>query len=161
MIYLQHNTNGNFASANGVGDVGMKADLVLSEIGKRIAVRPEQVISFLKSSGVKVSDKDSTNKLVSLVSKNIPKSKKLVILFAEDITASKGKTQEAVVVADSINEFFKSPNAKNQLLKYTKAIKGIAMSADGVSEGAKWGGRAAIGLAVILGIGFVVYKMKN
>lgn len=161
MIYLRHNAPDNFANANGAGDSGMKGDLVLSEIGKRIAVRPEQVIEFLKSSGVKVSDKDSTNRLVSLVSKNIPKSKKLVILFAEDITESKGKNQGSIVVADSINEFFKSPNAKNQLMKYTKAIKGIAMSADGVSEGAKWGGRAAIGLAVIIGIGVVVYKMKN
>ena len=158
---MKHNTNGNFANANGVGDASMKGDLVLSEIGKRIAVRPEQVIGFLKDAGVSDSEKASTNKLVSLVSKNIPKNKKLVVLFAEDITASNGKTQEAVVVADSINEFFKSPNAKDQLMKYTKAIKGIAMSADGVSDGSKWGGRVAVGLAVIIGIGIVVYKIKH
>lgn len=139
----------------------MKNDLVLSEIGKRIAVRPEQVVGFLKEAGVKVKDDAPLNKLVVLVSENIPKSKKLTVLFSEDIDGGQGKSESAVVIADAIHKFFKMPTAKRELLKYTKAIKGIAYDADGVGEGTKWGARIAIGLVVVLGIGYAVYKNKQ
>lgn len=161
MIYLKHNTEANFANANIVGEDSMKNDLVLSELGKRIAVRPEQVVGFLKEAGIKVSDNVSANKLVELVSKNIPGSKKLTVLFAEDIDGKRGKSEGAVVIADSIHKFFKMPTAKSELMKYTRAIKGIAYSADGIGEGTKWGARIAVGLVVVLGIGYVVYKNKQ
>ncbi len=156
MIYLKHNLQQNIASANSTKDPAMREDIVLSEIGKRIAVRPEVVIGFLKKSDINVSDTASTGKMVSLVSKNIGKNKNLIVLFAKDIGAGEGSE----LMAKSIYEVFKKPGAESELMKYTKAIKGIALSADG-GDDIKWGARVAVGIVVVLGIGFAVYKYKN
>lgn len=149
MIYLKHNVHGNFAK----GDDIMRSEIVLSEVGKRIAVRPEQVIGFLKQAGVEVSDKAGLNKLVGLVSDGLKENDKLVGLFVADV---KGGGE----MAEAIKKVFKAPGAKGELMKYTKAINGIAYGADGVGEGTKKTVKVVLVLGLIVG-GIFVYNKMN
>ena len=85
MIYLKHNLPSNIMSADGTKDPEMKRDIILSELAKLIAVKPEVVITYLKASGVKVSDNASSNQLVKLVSNTVPKSPQFTALIAEEM----------------------------------------------------------------------------
>lgn len=188
MIYLVHNTKGNFANADGVGDSKMKNNIILSEIGKLIAVKPEVIIAYLRSVGVKVKDDASSYKLVHLVSNTIPRSKNFTFLLAEEIegkgrasrmmngdgdsgstnsgnsAADWGNAAQSTVglvaaIADLFGKGKPKPKAKPALNGHTNAIKDIANG--GMSNDAKWGWGIAIGLSIIITTGVIVYKSRH
>ncbi len=175
MVYLVHNLRGNVLSANGSKDTNMKRDIVLSEIGKLIAVKPDVIIAYLRKVGVKVKGDASTGKLVKLVSETIPKSKNFTFLLAEEIDG-KGRAKGFIngdtsnpeinwagaeastkaLVAMMVELFGKgNTKAKGQLQSHTNTIKGIAEGGTGSGSLIRWG----IGIATVVGIFFGIKAM--
>jgi len=172
MVYLVHNLRGNILSANGSKDTNMKRDIVLSEIGKLIAVKPDVIIAYLRKVGVKVKGNASTGKLVKLVSEAIPKSKNFTFLLAEEIDgkgrakgfingdtsnpeinwagAEASTTALAAMMVELFGQGKAKPKAKGQLQSHTNTIKGIADGGTGSGSLIRWG----IGISAVVGLIF-------
>lgn len=184
MIYLKHNLPSNIMSADGTKDPEMKRDIILSELAKLIAVKPEVVITYLRAAGVKVSDNAGSSQLVKLVSNTVPKSPQFTALIAEEMIG-RGRaarfmnndgpesgtgtgnswsnvdwaamSQNTLALVNSIKDLFgkDKPKSQQQLQQNTNAVNQIA--GNGLSLETKVLIGFAIGIPLIIG-GFFAGK---
>lgn len=183
MIYLKHNLPSNIMSADGTKDPEMKRDIILSELAKLIAVKPEVVITYLRAVGVNVSNNASSGQLVKLVANTVPKSAQFTALIAEEMIgrgrASRvmngdgdtgtgtsnswsnvdwaAMSQNTLALVNSIKDLFgkDKPKSQQQLQQNTNAVNQIA--GNGLSLETKVLIGFAIGIPLIIG-GFFAVK---
>ena len=184
MIYLKHNFARNVMSADGTGDPEMKRDIIISELAKLIAVKPDVIITYLRAVGVNVSDGASSSQLVKLVSNTVPKSPQFAALVAEEMigrgrasrvmngdgdagTTGSGSgwsnvdwaamSQSTLALVNSMKDLFgkDKPKSQQQLQQNTNAVNQIA--GNGLSLETKILLGFAIGIPLIVG-GFFALK---
>lgn len=184
MLYLKHHFAGNIMSADGTGDPEMKRDIIISELAKLIAVKPDVVITYLRAAGVKVSDNASSNQLVKLVADTVPKSAQFTALIAEEMigrgrasrvmngdgdagTTGSGNgwsnvdwaamSQSTLSLINSMKDLFgkDKPKSQQQLQQNTNAVNQIA--GNGWSTETKVLIGFAIGIPLLIG-GFFAVK---
>ena len=86
MIYAKHNFKQNFFSANGSDDIATK-DILLTEVEKIIADRPQDLVDVMLSSGIKIKIKPSKMDLINAFFNNLDNSefqKKLAELIIDN-----------------------------------------------------------------------------
>lgn len=181
MIYLKHDTRQNLKNADGTNDGDMKRDIIMSEIAKLIAIKPEVVVGYLTAAGFKVPNNPSSKQLVKLTSDAIFKSKLFTLFIAEEIIGMgrvkslngdggqqvdwNALAQSTVALVNSIGENFgkgknnkDKQNAQNQLQQNTNAIHGITN--DGLSTSTKVLIGFAIAVPLLVG-GFFAIRAIN
>lgn len=71
MIYAKHNFKQNFFSANGSGDIVATKDIIITEVEKIIADRPQDLADVMLSSGIKIKVKPKKMDLINAFFNNI------------------------------------------------------------------------------------------
>lgn len=88
MIYNASNTGAfmqNYMSADGSGDMGMKRDILMSEIAKIIVGKPQKVMGHLKLYGFAIRQSANKTELAEAVSRALYKSPRFARAMAIEI----------------------------------------------------------------------------